>query len=104
MYLPGQYQYQMGYTEAEFDRALHAGFTSAATSWRCHAWARRQWLITDETSDLQMQINIQPLAPRQLGLLQLPVLQVSFVCLQGDADSEQRFFSSFFKYFHKGGG
>ncbi len=104
MYKPGQYQYQMGYTLPEFTRSLQGGFSAETSPWRSTRLSALQWQIDHREANFKIQINLQPLEPRKIALLSLPVLQVDFKPLIDDAALEKMFFQTFFQYFHKGGG
>ncbi len=104
MFRAGQYLYQMGYTLQEFARVLSGNFTREPSPWRLQTLADQQWLVLHVSQSFSVKIEVQRLAPRRIGLLELPVLEVRFNVEAGDRDLEQQFFESFSGYFHKGGG
>ena len=104
MYLPGRYQYQMGYTLPEFARTLGGHLTSAPLPWRLEILGERRWKISHIEKPFDMQIDAEVLQPRRIALLELPVLKVIFTPLDCNAETEAKFFDNFFKHFQKGGG
>ncbi len=94
----------MGYTAAEFAKTLHGDFSNADSRYACQTLDTQRWRIEDRHSALQIEITINQSPPRQLGLLQLPVLQVDFAIVQSSPADEAAFYDKFFSYFHKGGG
>jgi len=94
----------MGYTEREFEQVLKGGFSDARSDYRCADQDRLTWLVEHRHDPIQISIRIHQGKPRQLGILQLPVLHVTFAIGNGTASSQSAFFDKFFKYFHKGGG
>lgn len=95
---------EMGYTPQEFARALFGNFTGETSPYRAQALDNSSWRVNHHDDSLSIDISIQAQAPRKLALLELPVLQVEFAIMTGDAQSQDDFFEKFFKYFHKGGG
>lgn len=105
MYRPGKYDYEMGYTLAEFSKALLGDFTQKSAKFTCTQMNKNSWQVVSNDGVFSVMITAQQAAPRTVALLQLPVLKVKFT-LQANKDSklEQQFFARFSKYFHKGGG
>lgn len=101
---PGNLPIEMGYTLDEFSNVLHGNFSTNNSEYRCHDLSTGSWLIFEEGSDLKTEIRARQMAPRELGLLKLPILSVSFNIVSGSPQHTQKFFEKFFKYFHKGGG
>jgi hypothetical protein len=95
--------YKMGYTEKEFSTVLNGAFTGGKSIFNCSVISNNNWQIFAESSDLNISIMVEQLAPRILGAMTLPVLDVTFSVNSNKEDSE-KFFEKFFKYFHKGGG
>ncbi|MDJ0832146.1 MAG: hypothetical protein QNJ69_01400 [Gammaproteobacteria bacterium] len=93
----------MGYTLDEFAKVLQGNFSAADSPYRVEQVAAGQWRVASQ-SDLAVTISVKQKPERQLGLLNLPVLAVSFAVTAGNDDEEQAFYDKFFKYFHKGGG
>ena len=104
MYKLENEQIQMGYTISEFSSVLHGNFSSADSKFSCEDLSPDSWIITQDLSQFRMHIQVQQLAARSLGLLELPVLGVSFKPISGTSSEKQLFFEKFFRYFHKGGG
>ena len=93
----------MGYTMVEFARVLTGNFSGSDSPYQVEEIATDQWRVFNQ-SNLSVTISVDQKPPRTLGLLNLPVLAVSFVVISGDDDGVQAFYDRFFKYFHKGGG
>ncbi len=93
----------MGYTLVEFGKVLQGNFSAADSPYRVEKIAQDHWRVTANPA-LSVTIRLNEKPPRQLGLLNLPVLAVSFTTESGNSNDEQAFFDKFFKYFHKGGG
>lgn len=104
MFNAGSNQIEMGYTLSEFSRVLHGNFSAQQSEYNCKDLSRNSWLISRENSHLKTQITVIQKPPRKLGLLNLPVLGVTFKLMSGETQDEQQFFEKFFHYFHKGGG
>lgn len=98
------FNYQMGYTEAEFEKTLKSGFTAEASPYHSVDVAKNQWRISHNEDALDMLITISQSPDRKIGALSLPVLQVNFTATDTGQASVDAFFDKFFKYFHKGGG
>ena len=96
--------YDMGYTETEFEKVLKGEFTDNRSQFTCNDTGPRQWTITWPEESLSVAITIRQQAPRVLGAMSLPVLQVRFEVQSGSDRQSDYFFTQFFKYFHKGGG
>lgn len=88
----------------EFSRVLHGDFTGKNSHYRVKDLSHTRWLITHTTTGVNIYINVNPLPPRELGLLKLPVLSVEFSGPDTLSSDGEQFFDKFFKYFHKGGG
>ncbi len=93
----------MGYTMIEFTRVLQGNFSGADSPYNVEQIAADRWRVFNP-SDFSVTVSLRQKPPRKLGLLNLPVLEVSFDVTTGDASQEQAFYDKFFKYFHKGGG
>lgn len=98
------FNYEMGYTEAEFATVLQGNFTGHESGLHCQSDGNNQWLITDKSSALRVNVNIRQRTARQLGAMSLPVLAVNFDFTSPPEQAIEAFFDRFFKYFHKGGG
>jgi hypothetical protein len=104
MFNAGNNQIEMGYTLSEFSKVLHGNFSAQQSEYNCRDLSQSSWLISHEISNLQTEISVIQKPPRILGLLNLPVLGVTFKLISGETVDEQQFFEKFFRYFHKGGG
>jgi hypothetical protein len=104
MFFAGSNQIEMGYTLSEFSNVLHGNFSAQQSEYKCKDLSQNSWLISREDSNLKTQITVIQQPPRKLGLLNLPVLTVTFKLMAGETHDEQLFFEKFFRYFHKGGG
>ena len=93
----------MGYTIDEFARVLQGNFSGVDSIYAVEQIGADQWRVFNQ-SHLSVTISVEQKPPRKLGLLNLPVLAVSFAVSSGDDREEQDFYAKFFKYFHKGGG
>ena len=93
----------MGYTVVEFARVLKGNFSGSDSPYQVAEIATDQWRVFNQ-SDLSVTISVEQKPSRKLGLLNLPVLAVSFIVISGDDGEVQAFYDRFFKYFHKGGG
>lgn len=98
-------EYQMGYTEPEFERTLKGRFTGESSAYNCTDIGELQWQITqsDEPS-FDVVINIQQGPDRKIAMLTLPVLHVTFTAKNTAKPLLDAFLDRFFKYFQKGGG
>jgi len=96
--------YEMGYKAAEFARVLEGNFSSGDSPYRAKRLAENYWQLTSSGRDIQIDLTIQALAARSLGMFTLPVLRVSFDVEVASTAVQTQFFDKFFKYFHKGGG
>ncbi len=96
-------KYEMGYTPKEFEKTLKGLFISQ-TSYSCEELSSQNWQITVEDESTTVNIIIKEAPPRIIALLTLPVLNVSFEFKESNEGQQQAFMSSFFRYFHKGGG
>jgi hypothetical protein len=97
-------QIEMGYTISEFSNVLHGNFSAQESVYNCKDLSQCSWLISHEQGNLQTEISVEEKPSRKLGLLNLPVLAVTFKLISGERQDEQQFFEKFFRYFHKGGG
>jgi hypothetical protein len=104
MFNAGNNQIEMGYTISEFSKVLHGNFSAQHSEYNCHDHSQTRWIISHELSDLKTEISVVQKPPRTLGLLNLPVLAVTFKLISGEIPDQQKFFEKFFRYFHKGGG
>ena len=102
--MPEHVQYQMGYSEPEFEKVLKGDFSGANSAYVCLDNGDLSWRLKHRHDPMQVTIRIRQDQPRQLGMLRLPVLQVSFALQDATHTARTAFFDRFFKYFHKGGG
>lgn len=93
---------EMGYTCKEFTKSLQGQFTSQ-TDFRIHQLAENHWQIQFD-QEATVDLKIHPAAPRKIGMLTLPVIKASFQFSHTKDHQQTQFFSTFSKYFHKGGG
>ena len=93
----------MGYTIAEFGKVLQGNFSAPESSYRVEQLDSTRWRVFDQ-ANLSVTISLVEKPPRQLGLLSLPVLGVSFAVTSANDNETRAFYDKFFKYFHKGGG
>ncbi|MBD3893550.1 hypothetical protein [Hydrogenophaga sp.] len=88
---------EMGCSEAEWLRCLPAAIGE-------HAWQQAGASARVEFPDGHLQLQWQPLAPRCMALLRLPVLQVDFSFQGLDAAQQAAFMRRFDLYVQRGGG
>jgi hypothetical protein len=100
----GMIEYEMGYGADEFGNVLQGQFSGEKSSYQCELLATHHWCISQFNSKFQVEIRVQEMPPRKLGLFVLPVLKVQFHLSNSDAESKTHFFHRFHQYFHKGGG
>jgi len=100
----GIIEYEMGYGAAEFGNVLNGAFTGDKSDYFCETVSRHHWRISQEDTDLSIEIEVCERPPRRLGLFVLPVLLARFQVLDTNADLQSKFFERFHQYFHKGGG
>jgi len=100
----GMIEYEMGYGADEFAKVLQGAFSGEKSPYRCEKLATCHWRMSQIDSNLQIEIQVQEMPPRKLGLFVLPVLRVSFHLHDTESDDQGKFFVKFHKYFHKGGG
>jgi len=100
----GIIELEMGYGADEFGNVLNGAFTGDKSNYSSETVSRHHWRISQESTDLSIEIKVREKPPRKLGLFVLPVLQVEFQTLNTTADLQMKFFERFHKYFHKGGG
>jgi len=90
---------EMGYSRAEFERVLPA--------------AMRDWLVTGGPDVWRIStldgggiaiIQIEAMAERKIGSLQLPVLAVTIELIAASSDLADEFVRRFERGFHRGGG
>lgn len=101
---PAEFQYDMGYTVAEFTKVLTGSFTGENSPLSCKSTIKNSWLISHIDSAMGIEILIKERPPRILGAISLPVLLVTFKVNSATTEQIDFFFDKFFKYFHKGGG
>lgn len=114
---------EMGYTPNEFSQTLNGSFCTQ-TPYTVATINDNHWQVAihpDNTTDStgksgqpaepDNEIDMQPIdirisekKPRVVGMLRLPVLQVSFNFAHMSTLQQERFLKRFFQYFHKGGG
>lgn len=97
-------EYEMGYGADEFSNVLQGSFSDEKSPYRCETIATHHWRIIQPGESNLLEIRVQEMSPRRLGLFTLPVLQVRFYLHHIDAELQTRFFARFHQYFHKGGG
>ena len=100
----GMIECEMGYGADEFGNVLQGTFSGEKSPYRCEMLATHHWRMSQIDGELRIEIQVQELPPRRLGLFALPVLQVKFRLHDTASDDQARFFEKFHKYFHKGGG
>jgi len=100
----GMIEYEMGYGADEFGNVLQGPFSGEKSSYQCEMLSIHHWCICQIDSDFRIEIQVQEMPPRKLGLFVLPVLKVQFHLSNLDAESKTHFFHRFHQYFHKGGG
>ncbi len=100
----GIIEYEMGYGADEFGNVLQGTFSGEKSPYRYETLARHHWRMSQLDSELNIEIQVEEMPPRRLGLFALPVLQVKFYLHQTTLDDQTGFFDRFHKYFHKGGG
>jgi len=100
----GMIEYEMGYGADEFGDVLQGPFSGEKSPYRCETLATHHWYISQADSKFRVEIQVQEMPPRKLGLFALPVLQVRFQLQDSDEELKTRFFHRFHQYFHKGGG
>jgi hypothetical protein len=97
-------EYEMGYGADEFGKVLNGLFSGDKSSYHCLTTARHHWRIEQQDAEFQLDIKVFEKSPRKLGLFSLPGLMVEFRIKSTEPELRKKFFSRFFKYFHKGGG
>ncbi len=97
-------EYEMGYGADEFGNVLQGPFSGAKSSYQCEALSIHHWRICQIDSNFRIEIQVQEMPPRKLGLFVLPVLKVQFHLTDADVELKTTFFKRFHQYFHKGGG
>lgn len=94
---------EMGYTAAEFKKALLGQFAHNS-SYQVNIISDLSFKLVYENGDFDIDIEIEKAPPRIIAMLSLPVLQTTFHFSNEDKQQQSEFFRVFFKYFHKGGG
>ncbi len=97
-------EYEMGYLDSEFGTVLRGPFTGDKSGYRCIEIESNHWQVEQSRESFQLEISIAVQAPRKLGMLSLPVLQVKFTFIDTERLLREKFFHRFHQYFHKGGG
>jgi hypothetical protein len=100
----GMIEYEMGYGADEFGNVLQGPFSGEKSPYHCITLATHHWRLSKADSEFRIEIQVQEMPPRKLGLFTLPVLKVQFHLSNSDAESKTHFFHRFHQYFHKGGG
>ena len=95
--------FEMGYTPAEFEKALLGQFNSN-TSYQVKQLAHNHWSLSHAKETLTVEVKIAPAEPRKIAMLMLPVLETEFSFIDASESQQQELLKTFFKYFHKGGG
>ena len=101
--LPVDKIFQMGYTPAEFKKTLLGQF-SLKTPYVSKEESSYHWLISSDEGDFLAKVMLKEMPLRKIAMLSLPVLQVHFQFNKASDHQQKQFLSTFFKYFHKGGG
>lgn len=101
---PGVYDYEMGYTEPEFEKTLKSGFTAKSSVYHWVDAGKSEWNIGHSAEPMNILISIKKAPDRRIASLSLPVLKVTFTVNETAESEVDAFFDRFFKYFHKGGG
>jgi hypothetical protein len=91
----------MGCTMAEFARWLPGATREAPVQSEVDGDGMRHRLRVDPGV---VEIDLQPLAPRRIALLCLPVLRVTFRFIDLDAAQRSAFLTHFDHYTRRGGG
>lgn len=91
---------QMGYSAAEFTRALRRVLADYALD----AADRNRWLAVRPGDPGRLEIAIVEQPPRRLGLLELPVLDVSFRFLGFAPGADRALLDRLQRGLHRGGG
>jgi hypothetical protein len=100
----GMIEYEMGYGADEFGNVLQGPFSGEKSPYHCITLATHHWRLSKADSEFRIEIQVQEMPPRKLGLFVLPVLQVRFHMQDINAELKTGFFHRFHQYFHKGGG
>lgn len=95
--------FEMGYTPAEFEKALLGQFNSN-TSYQIKQLTHNHWSVSHASEPLAVEITIAAAEPRKIAMLTLPVLDTEFSFINATESQQQELLKTFFKYFHKGGG
>ena len=96
--------YEMGYTQKEFESVLKGGFCSTGSGFNVKKTGDDNWQVSIPEHNITITITTTNRPPRILGAFSLPVLQVSFEVTPDNNENRQQFFKRFHQYFHKGGG
>ncbi len=97
-------EYEMGYHDDEFATVLRGPFTGEKSDYQFTEIDHNHWQLEQPGKTFGLEISIAVQAPRKLGLLILPVLQVKFTFSNTEKSLREKFFHRFHQYFHKGGG
>lgn len=98
--LPDRLVREMGYSRAEFAAVLPRAFAA----WQVVAEEVDSWRVQAVDGSAATRIRITPIAPRRLGALTLPVLEVQIEFLAADPADRQLVLARFERGFQKGGG
>lgn len=93
----------MGYTVAEFKKALFGQFAQHS-SYQVEEQSAQHFKVTAQDDLYFIDIEIEKAPPRKIAMLSLPVLKTTFRFSEVNDERQSDFFRVFFKYFHKGGG
>ena len=102
--MSSEVSYQMGYRAGEFGKVLCGPFSGNNSNFASEALGSDHWQVKHRTSAFYVDIRVNELPDRELGLFRLPVLQVDFELRADDGEAGKAFFHRFHQYFHKGGG
>lgn len=97
------FEYEMGYGADEFGTVLNGPFSGDKSDYHCEEISRHNWRLEQDNLFL-LNVRVSEKPARKIGLFCLPVLRVEFELLKTSPELQDRFFTRFFKYFHKGGG
>ncbi len=95
--------FEMGYTPAEFKKTLQGQFIQN-TPYSCTEITPNEWVINTDEEDASVSIRIKAALPRKIAMLSLPVLETRFQFDKMSESQRNDFLTTFFRYFHKGGG
>lgn len=89
----------MGYSEREFFRIL----PSALMGYE-HSVVNNQVIIVDSDGNQRLQITINRLPERELGMIKIPRIEVEFVFENFSPEERRKFMTRFDQSYQRGGG